>query len=248
LPRRAPPKEGRRVKQPLLPGLSPLLARVAPFLIFLGLTFLQGAFGETSRYWIYLAKTVLGAWMLWAVWGRVAECRWAFSWEAVVVGVGVCVLWVGLDPYYPGQADLLAKVGLGHGSDPAKPSIPWNPLAQFGSGSALAWVFIVVRILGSSLVVPPLEETFYRSFLYRYLANPKWEDVPLNRWNPMAFFVTAFVFGFAHSEWLAGILCGMAYQWLVLRKNRLGDAMTAHAITNFLLGLWVVGKGAWNFW
>jgi hypothetical protein len=24
--------------------------------------------------------------------------------------------------------------------------------------------------------------------------------------------------------------------------------MTAHAITNFLLGLWVVWKGAWSFW
>jgi hypothetical protein len=33
-----------------------------------------------------------------------------------------------------------------------------------------------------------------------------------------------------------------------LRKNRVGDAMTAHAITNFLLGAWVVGRGAWNFW
>jgi hypothetical protein len=41
----------------------------------------------------------------------------------------------------------------------------------------------------------------------------------------------------------------MAYQWLVLRKNRLGDAMTAHAITNFLLGVWVVWRGgsAWKF-
>jgi len=34
----------------------------------------------------------------------------------------------------------------------------------------------------------------------------------------------------------------------VLRKNRLGDAMTAHAITNFLLGAWIVWRGAWHFW
>jgi membrane protease YdiL (CAAX protease family) len=43
-------------------------------------------------------------------------------------------------------------------------------------------------------------------------------------------------------------LCGAAYQWLVLRKGRLGDAMTAHAITNFLLGAWIVWRGAWQFW
>jgi hypothetical protein len=24
--------------------------------------------------------------------------------------------------------------------------------------------------------------------------------------------------------------------------------MTAHAITNLLLGVWVVAKGAWQFW
>ena len=53
---------------------------------------------------------------------------------------------------------------------------------------------------------------------------------------------------FAHREWLAGILCGFAYQGLVCWKKRLGDAMTAHAITNFLLALWVVGRGAWKFW
>jgi CAAX prenyl protease-like protein len=62
------------------------------------------------------------------------------------------------------------------------------------------------------------------------------------------FLVTALAFGFSHNEWLAGIVCAMVYQGLVIRKNRLGDAMTAHAITNFLLGVWVVWKGAWNFW
>ena len=45
-----------------------------------------------------------------------------------------------------------------------------------------------------------------------------------------------------------GILCGFAYQGLVIWKRRLGDAITAHAITNFSLGVWVVWKGAWQFW
>jgi hypothetical protein len=99
-----------------------------------------------------------------------------------------------------------------------------------------------------TIVVPPLEEVFYRSFLYRYLASQNFLAIPLNKFLPFPFFATAIVFGFSHNEWLAGILCGMAYQWLVLRKNRLGDAMTAHAITNFLLGAWIVWKHAWNFW
>ena len=64
-----------------------------------------------------------------------------------------------------------------------------------------------------------------------------------------SFVVTSAIFGLMHPDrWLAGILCGLAYQWLVIRKNRLGDAMTAHALTNLLLGLWVIWKGAWSFW
>jgi CAAX prenyl protease-like protein len=139
-------------------------------------------------------------------------------------------------------------VKLGISPAPATPATPWNPLVQFGQDSALAWLFAVTRILGSALVVPPLEEAFYRSFLYRYIANPHFESVPFNRFLPLPFFATALVFGLSHNEWISGILCGMAYQWLVIRKNRLGDAMTAHAITNFLLGVWVVWRGAWNFW
>jgi CAAX prenyl protease-like protein len=64
----------------------------------------------------------------------------------------------------------------------------------------------------------------------------------------MPFVVTSLVFGLEHHEWLAGILCGFAYQGLVIWKGRLGDAVTAHGITNFLLGVWVLWRGAWQFW
>jgi CAAX prenyl protease-like protein len=93
-----------------------------------------------------------------------------------------------------------------------------------------------------------LEEAFYRSFLYRFISRPDFLAVPLNQYLPAAFWITAALFGFSHNEWAAGIFCGAAYQWLVLRRNHLGDAMTAHAITNFLLGVWVVWRHAWNFW
>ena len=112
----------------------------------------------------------------------------------------------------------------------------------------LAWFFITVRILGSALVVPPIEEIFYRSFLYRYIGQSDFQSIPLNHFNWRALAAVSIFFGFSHREWLAGMLCGLAYQWLVVRKNRLGDAMTAHAITNFLLGVWVLWNSAWKFW
>jgi CAAX prenyl protease-like protein len=210
---------------------SPLVSRVAPFVIFAALTSAQGLFGEAGRFWIYLAKTLAGAWLLWAIWPVVQEMRWKFSVEAVVVGVLVIVVWIALDPYYP-------KMTSGK---------PWNPHAQFGA-AGLAWFFVLARILGSSLVVPPMEEMFYRSFVYRYVIRPDFHQVSLKQFHLVSFLVTSTIFGLVHHEWLAGIFCGMAYQWLVIRKGHLGEAMTAHAISNLLLGLWVVYRGAWHFW
>jgi membrane protease YdiL (CAAX protease family) len=236
---------------------SAVLARVAPFAVFLVLTALQGHWGEGLRYWVYLAKTIVGVALIWMMRPVVAEMRWAFSWEAVVVGVAVFVIWVGLDGWYPSLDELMRKylcpllksIGLESWCpQPAANKLPWNPNAQFGQGSALAWVFVVVRILGSSIVVPPLEEVFYRSFLYRYIVKPDFLAVSLGTFQAVALVLTAVIFGFTHYEWLAGILCGFAYQGLVIWKRRLGDAMTAHAITNFLLGVWVVWRGVWHFW
>lgn len=226
---------------------SPVVARVAPFVVFLLLTYGQGKFGEASRYWFYFAKTLVGAWMIWEMRPFVTELRAHLSWEAVAVGVGVCVMWVGLDGFYPKLSELSAKVGLSKGAL-AGLALSWNPHLQFGDGTVLAWFFIAVRILGSSLVVPVLEEVFFRSFLYRYIVKSDFQSVSLGFFAWMPFLVTAVIFGFEHEEWLAGILCAFAYQGLVLWKKRLGDAIVAHGITNFLLGLWVVWKGAWQFW
>ena len=226
---------------------SPLLARVVPFVVFLVLTGLQGSFGPTGPYWMYLAKTLVGAWLLWELRGALPEMKWAVSLEAVVVGIGVFVLWVGLDPFVWTQDELWYRLGFVK-ELPADTGKVWNPLAQFGQGSALAWFFVAVRTLGSTLVVPPLEEIFYRSFLYRFLISPEFQRVPLDRVHRTSMGLSAVLFAFTHQQWLAAILCAVAYQWLVLRKGRLGDAMTAHAITNFLLAVWVVARGAWNFW
>jgi hypothetical protein len=225
---------------------SPAAVRFAPFVVFVLLTAAQGQLGAASAYWIYLAKTVVGAGMILALRPLIVEMRWAWSWEALLVGAGVFGVWVGLSGEWTTQASLWPKLGLSSAPKIAAPD--WNPNTQFGDGSALAWLFISARILGSTFIVPPIEEVFYRSFIYRYLAKHEFLSVPLNHFALVPFCSTALIFGLAHNEWLAGILCAAAYQWLVIRKGRLGDAMTAHAITNFLLGVWVVWRGAWQFW
>ena len=234
---------------------SPALVRVAPFAVFVSLMVFQDRFGESGRYWIYLAKTIAAAGMLLVVFRHIEELKWRFSWEAAVVGVAVFAFCVGLSGYYPPLnvlyanhlCPLLQKIGLA--KDCSISITPhWNPNEAFGVISPLAIFFIVVRIAGSSLLVPMLEEVFFRSFVYRFIASKDWPGVPLGKFELMPFVVTSLAFGLEHQEWLSGILCGFAYQGLVIWKKRLGDAVTAHAITNFLLGVWVVWRGAWQFW
>ena len=221
---------------------SPIGIRIAPFAVFLILTSLQGKFGEESKYWFYVLKTFVGAGMVWAVRPLIAEMRWSFSWEAVVAGIAVFLMWIGIDGFYPHLSSLM-----GSGTDEAPPSL-WNPLLHFQDAPALAWFIVIVRLLGSTFVVPPLEEVIYRSFVYRYVVNPDFEKVPLKKFAWGALLITSVIFAATHEQWLSAILCGITYQLLVIRKGRLGDAMTAHAITNFLLAIYVVWKGAWVFW
>jgi uncharacterized protein len=235
---------------------SPALVRVLPFAVFIALTAAQNSFGDEARFWIYLAKVIAASVALAVVWRHIPELRWNFSVWAVVAGVGVFALWVALDPFYAHLSELyphfvcpvLQKFSLASSCAPAPPPKAWNPQAAFAVGSGLPLFFIVLRIFSATLLVPVIEEVFWRSFLYRYIGAREFEHERLGKFFPLSFVLTSLFFGFEHHEWLAGIFCGFVYQALVVWKNRLGDALVAHAITNFLLGIWVVWKGAWNFW
>ena len=205
--------------------------RIAPFAVYAVLGALQGKSGA-GPYWVYVLKTLIAAWVIWEARPLLEELQLKFSWEALVVGVAVFAIWVGLDGYYPRLSD---------------PGAGSNPHTQFGLG--LAWFMAVFHLLGSTLVAPPAEELFYSSFLYRYFVKLDFQKMPFNRFHALSFVVTSLIFGLMHPDrWVAGILCGLAFQGLVVYKNRLGDAIVAHALTNFLLGLWVIYKGAWTFW
>ena len=178
--------------------------------------------------------------MIWVTWPLVSEMRWAISFEALIAGTLVFILWVALDVLYPKFS---------------QPNDSWDLQKHFGSPSVIVWFFAGVRLVGSTLLVPMLEEVFYRSFLYRYILAPNWIFTAYNSFAVKPFLITSIVFGFTHQQWLAGIVCGMIYQLLVIRTNRIADAITAHAVTNLLLGAWVITQGfgyadkpQWHFW
>lgn len=224
-------------------------SRVLPFLVFMLFTSLPGDLYSGALFWNYAIKTLAAAGLL--VWLRpwLPEMKWAVSWEALAVGLGIAVLWLACDQWLPTSSQIWAWFESGMARMPkSKPADQWNPVAHFVDLPALGWGLVAVRVLGRSIIVPMVEEVFYRSFVYRMLIDTNFNKVELSTYKPLAFYGTSILFGLAHGDlWMPGILTGMAYQWLALRKNRLGDSMTAHGVTNLVISIWTIYRGDWRF-
>ena len=224
-----------------LPLSRAALVRTVPFAAFMVLLAVrgnlppEGAFGVDPR-WVYgLTVLVVGgllAWF-WRDYGELVPQTLPSVSEAVlavVVGVAVFALWVNLDA-------------------------PWMRLGEASAGFVptdaqghLMWPLIAVRWVGASLLVPVMEELFWRSFLMRWVQSPQFESVLPQRVGLKAIVLSTFVFMLAHTLWLAAIVAGLAYAWLYVRTGKLWVPVIAHAVTNGVLGAWVVMTGKWAFW
>jgi hypothetical protein len=139
----------------------PEMPRVLPFVIFLAVGALAGKAFAGSEYWMYAAKTLGVGALLWFWRRRLPEMRWAFSVEGVVVGIVIAVLWLGLSGQIPSLGrtwDLIREATGGPAAPTPKAMEAWNPVAFFQGQPLLGWAFVMIRVLGRSLVVPALEE------------------------------------------------------------------------------------------
>jgi len=215
--------------------------RLLPFVAFMALLALRGMAPSDDRWgfdtrWLYAANLVLVGAMLVAWWrhyGELARQNLPTLREAllsVAVGLAVFVLWIHLDAPW-------MQIG-----EPIASFVPVGPQGE------LLWPLIVVRWLGAALLVPVMEELFWRSFLMRWVQSPQFEMVDPRRVGVRAVVVSTFIFMLAHPLWLAAIVAGLAYALLYRATGRLWTAVIAHAVTNGALGIWVVASRQWQFW
>ncbi|GBC60711.1 CPBP family intramembrane metalloprotease [Desulfonema ishimotonii] len=148
---------------------------------------------------------------------------------ALGAGVLVFVLWISMDWEF-------AVMGEQDAYDPR--TLPGN----------WAYAFIAVRLFGASVVVPVFEEIFWRSFILRYIVNPDFTTVRIGAFTWSSFLISALLFGAEHNLWLAGIVAGLLYNLLLYRTRHLSYCIIAHGVTNFLLGVYVLQTGHWQFW
>ena len=215
--------------------------RLLPFVAFMALLALRGfapsdaSWGFDTR-WLYglnllLVGGLLLAW--WREYGELARQNWPTLAElglSVALGLVVFVLWIQLDAPW-------MQIG-----EPAAAFVPVDAQGR------LHWPLIIVRWLGAALLVPVMEELFWRSFLMRWLQQPVFEGIDPRRVGPKAVLLSTFVFMLAHPLWLAATVAGLAYALLYRRTGKLWTAVIAHGVTNGALGIWVVQAGQWQFW
>jgi CAAX prenyl protease-like protein len=151
---------------------------------------------------------------------------------ACLAGLLVCAIWVGLDGRYP----MFRFLG-------TRSAFNANVLAP-----PARWPFIAVRMLGLTLVVPLIEELFWRSFLMRWLIDADFRRVPIGQVTPVAAATTSALFALSHPEWLPALATGLLWAWLLWRTRSVGACFLSHATANLALGIYVMVTGDWKFW
>ena len=101
---------------------------------------------------------------------------------------------------------------------------------------------------GAALVVPVMEELFWRSFLLRRLMAERFLAVDPGRLAAVPVVVTVLLFGVEHNQWLAGMVAGAVYTALYWHGRTLWLPVLAHAVTNAVLGGWVLATANWTYW
>ncbi len=197
---------------------------------------------------VYMAKIALTIAAVVFVWPGYREFPFRVSPLAVVVGLVGGVAWIALcrldveGRYFKPildriGMDWLIQSGVRSGFDPLRELSP------------LAWAvgFLAVRFVGLVLVVALIEEFFLRGFLMRFVIRNDWWNVPTGQVTTASVLIATLVPMAMHpAEILAAAVWFSMVTWLYTRTRNIWDCVAAHAVTNLLLGVYVLSTGEWR--
>ena len=154
-------------------------------------------------------------------------------WFGLAIGVLVFVIWIAPQAF----------LGFAARTDGFNPDL-------FVAQPAFFWSTVAFRFLRLVVVVPLVEEIFWRGFLLRYLIDENFDRVTVGTFGWVSFVTVTLAFALAHSmpDWPAAILTGVLYNLVAYRTKSLSSCVIAHALTNLLLGAWIMQTKQWGFW
>jgi CAAX prenyl protease-like protein len=224
-----------------MPNRKKIAAYTLPMLLFIALLVVNVLLKKignrfwlnSAEYWIYPLQTILcGGLVFWFrreyEWHRPARIGFA-----IAVAIVVFLVWI------------LPQAFLGF----APRTTGFNP-GIFLDQPGLYWGTIALRFLRLAVVVPLIEEIFWRGFLLRYLIAEDFDRVPFGNFSWFSFSAVTALFALSHStpDWAAALLAGALYNLVAYRSKSLFSCILAHALTNLLLGLWIMKTQEWGFW
>ncbi len=221
-----------------------LLPYAAPYFVYVGIGSLLAGFLSVETVYI-LRIAVVSALLAWAWRQYDALTGPKNPFVSVLIGIPAGILgtflWVLLlEPFVGAEA-----------------AQPWSEAGFY------------LRLASAGLVVPVFEELFMRGYILRFTLQ--WElarksggkspfdetlyqksihEIPPGSWSWAAVMGSSVIFMLGHGtvEWLAAFVYGllMASLWIV-RKDLLA-CVTAHAVTNISLAIFVKTYGKWQLW
>jgi hypothetical protein len=217
---------------------NPWVAYTAPFLTFLACLFVFPLLPIPPVSQAALWLLLMGAVCL-KCFPREISLRprhWLFS---TLIGIGVFFVWIAPDSLIPGyrQAVLFSNGIVGHAHPSIHPDALRNPM------------FLFLRTLRAVVIVPIVEELFWRGWLMRWVIDNEFWKMPLGAYRPLAFWITAILFASEHGPyWDVGLLAGIIYNAWMVRSKSLADCIWMHAVTNAALCAYVIAAKQWQYW
>jgi CAAX protease family protein len=158
---------------------------------------------------------------------------------SIAIGILVFAIWIAPDLMFPAyrhhwlfQNALLGTMQKSM-SEPARAST----------------AILTLRTARAALLVPIVEELFWRAWMMRWLISPQFEKVPMGAYQASSFWICAVLFASEHGAyWDVGLIAGVIYNWWMIRTRSLGDLILAHAVTNACLSAYVIAAGKWEYW
>jgi len=210
---------------------------VAPFLAFVGMMAVEHVIPLPPQC-LYPIRFVVVLGLVIGVSRPYLSFRPSHPWASVLIGMCVFGLWVGPDLLFGYRHQWLFQNWL---TGKAASTLP----AALRSNVP----FLLLRTVSSTLLVPVLEELFWRGWLMRWLINVQFQKVPLGQYASSAFWIVALLFASEHGPyWEVGLAAGIIYNWWIIRTRNLADCILAHAVTNGVLSVYVLLTNQWQYW
>jgi uncharacterized protein len=203
--------------------------QMAPLALVLVAILVAGLFVGTFN-WLYPIPIVVGTIAAAYVWPRIrATFAETVTWHATAMGVLIYVIWIAMVPRDPGRAEMIME-----------------SLQQAPVWAVLGWIFF--RIVGSGIIVPILEELAFRGGVMGLCKEAFGLYLTSKATIAIALIVSSVAFGLMHSTVLVAAIAGLGYGLIALQRNKIGDAIIAHAVTNLLIAGHVLVLFDWSLW